>query len=221
MKDLKAYIERLREEIRKHDYQYYVLDDPLISDAEYDKLMQELKKLEQENPQLIVPDSPSQRVAGQPLRQLKTVKHRIPLLSLEDAFSFADLQSFDQRVRKIGVTPDYMAELKIDGLSIALIYENGLLVNAATRGDGYNGEDVTANVRTIKNVPLKLRTALPRLEVRGEVYMPKKSFLRLNESREEKGEKIFANPRNAAAGSLRLKEGRFCGGIDIKVHTTN
>lgn len=217
MSDLKTYIDSLREEIRKHDYQYYVLDDPIISDAEYDKLMRELKKLEQENPHLIAPDSPSQRVSGQSLRQFKSIKHRIPLLSLENAFSFADLKNFDQRIRKTGITPDYMTELKIDGLSIALIYENGILVNAATRGDGFNGEDVTANVRTIRNVPLKLRSALPRLEVRGEVYMPKKSFLHLNESREERGEKVFANPRNAAAGSLRQLDPRITASRDLAV----
>lgn len=196
-------VEKLREEIRKHEYHYYVLDDPLISDAEYDGLMLELRQLEEAYPELIRSDSPTQRVGGQPLSMFGSITHRLPLLSLDNAFSYQDLKSFDQRLKK-GLGPvTYMAELKIDGVSIALVYEQGLLINAATRGDGRVGEDVTANLRTVKSVPLKLRTELPRLEVRGEVYMPKGEFLRLNKEKEEKGEKVFANPRNAAAGSLR------------------
>jgi DNA ligase (NAD+) len=200
--DIKAQIEQLRDEIRKHEYQYYVLDDPLISDLEFDRLMQELLRLEGENPELVTPDSPSQRVGGEARDGLATVVHRTPLLSLDNAFSLADLLAFDRRIRKAGEF-DYMAELKIDGVSIALVYENGLLVSAATRGDGMLGEDVTLNVRTIKSIPLKLRTPLTRLEVRGEIFMPKSEFVRINQEREERGEKIFANPRNATAGSLR------------------
>lgn len=164
--------------------------------------MRELVRLEKEHPELVTPDSPTQRVGGEVREGLNAVAHRNPLLSLDNAFSLSDLQSFDRRAKK---TNDfsYMAELKIDGVSIALVYENGVLINAATRGDGLVGEDVTLNVRTIKNIPLKLITPLPRLEVRGEIYMPKSEFVRLNQEREERGEKTFANPRNATAGSLR------------------
>lgn len=200
--DIKAYIDELRDVIRKHEYQYYVMDDPLITDMEFDRLMRELIRLETEYPELVSPDSPTQRVGGDVRDGLATVVHRTPLLSLDNAFSFSDLESFDRRIRKTnGVS--YMAELKIDGVSIALIYENGTLISAATRGDGLLGEDVTPNVRTIKNIPLRLRTPLPRLEVRGEIFMPKSEFVRLNQEREERGERIFANPRNATAGSLR------------------
>ena len=202
MIDVKAHIDELRDIIRKHEYQYYVLDDPLITDMEFDRLMQELIHLETKYPELVSPDSPTQRVGGDVRDGLVAVVHRTPLLSLDNAFSFSDLDSFDRRLRKTnGVY--YMAELKIDGVSIALIYENGTLISAATRGDGLLGEDVTPNVRTVKNIPLKLRTPLPRLEVRGEIFMPKSEFVRLNQEREERGERVFANPRNATAGSLR------------------
>ncbi|NMC27382.1 MAG: NAD-dependent DNA ligase LigA, partial [Syntrophomonadaceae bacterium] len=202
MEEIAARIEKLRDEIRKHEYQYYVLDDPLISDLEFDRLMQDLLRLEAEHPELVTPDSPSQRVGGAAREGLATVVHRIPLLSLDNAFSFDDLRAFEKRVSKAGPF-DYMAELKIDGVSIALVYEGGQLISAATRGDGMLGEDVTPNVRTIKAIPLKLRTPLPRLEVRGEIFMPKAEFVRINQEREERGEKIFANPRNSTAGSLR------------------
>lgn len=202
MEEIAARIEKLRDEIRKHEYQYYVLDDPLISDLEFDRLMQDLLRLEAEHPELVTPDSPSQRVGGAAREGLATVVHRIPLLSLDNAFSFDDLRAFEKRVSKAGPF-DYMAELKIDGVSIALVYEEGQLISAATRGDGMLGEDVTPNVRTIKTIPLKLRTPLPRLEVRGEIFMPKAEFVRINQEREERGEKIFANPRNSTAGSLR------------------
>ncbi len=203
MTDNKTRIEELREEIRKHEYQYYVLDAPLVTDAAYDALMQELIHLEKEHPEWLSMDSPTQRVGGKVMEGLRPVRHRLPLLSLDNAFSQADLLDFDRRVKKIDEPVDYMAELKIDGVSIALVYENGILVSAATRGDGSVGEDVTLNVRTIKNIPLKLRGDLPRLEVRGEIYLPKSEFVRLNQEREEREERIFANPRNAAAGSLR------------------
>ena len=206
MPDITVQINKLREEIGKHEYQYYVLDDPLISDAEYDALMRELIRLEEQHPELISPDSPTQRVGGKALQVLQPVLHRIPLLSLDNAFSLADLYDFDRRVKKIEGTAGYMAELKIDGLTIALIYEDGLLIKAATRGDGTIGEDVTLNVRTIKSIPLKLKQPLPYLEVRGEVYLPKNEFVRLNQEREERGERVFANPRNAAAGSLRQQD---------------
>ena len=203
MNEIQQKIESLRTFLRDCDYRYYILDAPNVSDAEYDSKMKELKELERANPQFITPDSPSQRVSGAPAREFKTVRHRSPLLSLDNTFSFPELQDFDKRVHAVELFPEYRAELKIDGLSIAVIYENGVLINAATRGDGTVGEDVTANVRTIRSIPLRLKEPVRRLEVRGEIYMPKSSFLRLNEMREEQGEKIFANPRNAAAGSLR------------------
>jgi DNA ligase (NAD+) len=196
-------INELRQELRKHEYHYYVLDDPLISDAEYDQLMRKLQQLENEYPELITPDSPTQRVGGQAAEKFDPVVHRKPLLSLDNAFSLAELQEFNRRVIRAATAVSYMAELKIDGVSIVLVYQDGILVNAATRGDGLVGEDVTNNIRTIRSIPLRLQDNLPRLEVRGEIYMPKSEFLRLNQEKEEKGEKIFANPRNAAAGSIR------------------
>lgn len=196
-------INQLLEEIRKHSYQYYVLDDPLINDNQYDQLMQELQKLENDYPQYISSDSPTQRVGGQASEKFAAVTHRYPQLSLDNVFSRADLDEFNRRISRAVPVINYLSELKIDGVSIILIYENGSLINAATRGDGIIGEDVTRNVRTIKSIPLKLQTTVRRLEVRGEIYMPKKEFLRLNEEKEENGERPFANPRNAAAGSLR------------------
>ncbi|MEA1961658.1 MAG: NAD-dependent DNA ligase LigA [Bacillota bacterium] len=203
MQDVKTVIENLSDEIRQHEYRYYVLDDPMISDAEYDQLMQKLTKLEDENPQFRSSDSPTQRVGGKSLEGFSSVRHRNPLLSLDNAFSYADLVEFDKRINKIVDQPHYMAEFKIDGLSVALIYQNGVLHQAATRGDGVSGEDVTLNVKTIRSIPLKLKQAYSRVEVRGEIYMPKKEFLRLNIERDEQEEKPFANPRNAAAGSIR------------------
>lgn len=217
MNDSKAQIARLCREIRKHDYHYYVLDQPLISDAEYDRLMKELIALEKKYPEQVGNDSPTQRVGGKVIQGFNTVKHRNSLLSLDNAFTFADLEDFDRRIRRVVKEPSYMTELKIDGLSVALIYENGVLINAATRGDGYVGEDVTRNVRTIKSIPLRLQTDIPRLEVRGEIYMPKTEFLRLNQEREEKGKKVFANPRNAAAGSLRQLDPEITAGRALAV----
>jgi len=195
--------EQLREQLRTHDHHYYVLDDPLISDREYDLLMQELLELEKKHPELITSDSPTQRVGGKPLDKFNPIVHRQPLLSLDNAFSFKDLQDFDRRISRSTAQREYVAEMKIDGVSIALVYEKGSLVTAATRGDGVVGEDVTANIKTIRSIPLRLRTPVERLEVRGEIYMPKAEFVRLNQQKEEQGERVFANPRNAAAGSLR------------------
>ena len=197
----------MRDEIRKHDYHYYVLDSPLITDREYDELLAELKALEAKYPELVAPDSPTQRVGGEPLPSFTTVRHRVPLLSLDNAFSREELIEFNRRIQA-RLSPEeisYVCELKIDGVSIALTYENGILVSAATRGDGVVGENVTQNVRTIRTVPLRLRDPVPRLEVRGEIYIAKEDFVRLNREREEKGEKTFANPRNSAAGSLRQR----------------
>ncbi len=198
-------IEKLRELINYHNYRYYVLDDPEVSDAEYDSLMKELEALEREYPDLITPDSPTQRVGGAVLSGFQVVTHAIPLLSLANAYSQEELDSFDRRVRELlSSPPRYTAELKIDGLAISLLYRDGVFIRGATRGDGQTGEDITNNLRTIRSIPLKLREPLAGdLEVRGECYMDKRAFEQLNKAQEEKGEKLFANPRNAAAGSLR------------------
>lgn len=203
MESVEARLGSLRGEIRRHEYQYYVLDEPLISDAEYDALMQELITLEKEHPDLITADSPTQRVGGQVADRFQKVAHRRPLLSLDNAFSEGDLREFNRRVGAAVAKPNYVAELKIDGVSIALVYEDGVLLTAATRGNGQVGEDVTANIKTVKSIPLRLSRHVPRLEVRGEIYLPKNEFVRINTEKEERGEKLFANPRNAAAGSLR------------------
>ncbi|GAB6180253.1 NAD-dependent DNA ligase LigA [Desulfotomaculum defluvii] len=202
---IKDRVEELRWQINQHNYQYYVLDQPTITDAQYDQLLQELSQLEESHPELITPDSPTQRVGGQVQRGFSSVPHKIAMLSLANAFGEGDLREFDRRVRTNlpGEEVTYVVELKIDGLAISLWYENGVLVRGATRGDGEVGEDITVNLKTIKAIPLRLQQHVPFLEVRGEAYMPKDSFVRLNEVREEAGEQLFANPRNAAAGSLR------------------
>jgi DNA ligase (NAD+) len=206
-------IERLREEIRKHDYNYYVKNEPEISDFEYDRLMQKLRQLENENPELITPDSPTQRVSGEPVEGFASVKHSVPMLSMDNTYSFEDLQEFDKRVRDtLDISQvEYVVELKFDGLAIALQYENKIFIRGATRGNGTTGDDVTHNLRTINSLPLKLNDSAPDelIEVRGEVYMPKKSFERINIEREENEENLFANPRNAAAGSLKTLDPRI------------
>jgi DNA ligase (NAD+) len=197
----------LRDLIRHHEERYYVLDAPEISDQEFDALMRELQTLEREHPELVTPDSPTQRVGGRPVEGFATVEHLRPMLSLDNAYNEEELRDFGERVRKgleAAGPVTYVAELKIDGLSIALTYENGRLVRGATRGDGIRGEDVTANVRTIRSIPLTLKDApSSRLEIRGEVYLPRTSFERMNREKEEAGEPLFANPRNAAAGTMR------------------
>lgn len=200
-------IASLRDELARQNHHYYVLDDPLISDAEYDQLFRELQSLEQAHPELITPDSPTQRVGGMVRSDLQSIQHELPMLSLNNAFSAEDVEQFDRRARELlGVESiEYAVEPKFDGLAVSLVYENGLLTRAATRGDGSFGEDVTANIRTIRAIPLKLAgQGWPlRLEVRGEVYMARADFERLNQEQERVGAKLFANPRNAAAGSLR------------------
>ncbi len=214
--DIRVRIEALRREIDHHNYRYYVLDDPEIPDAEYDRLMRELQALEAEHPELVTPDSPTQRVGARPLPAFAEVRHAIPMLSLDNAFSDAELDDFDRRVReRLGVeTVTYSAEPKFDGLAISLRYEGGRLVQGATRGDGHVGEDVTQNVRTIRAIPLRLiGEGWPRvLEVRGEIVMPRSGFEALNRRQLERGEKPFANPRNAAAGSLRQLDSRVTAG---------
>ena len=204
---IKEEIEWLREEIRKHNYHYYVDDQPLISDYEYDLLMKQLVELERDYPEFIAPDSPTQRVGAKPLEQFITARHLVPMLSLSNAFYEQELIDFDQRVRKNFPHQyyDYVVELKIDGLAIALVYEKGILNRGATRGDGITGEDITQNLRTIKSIPLKLREykGMDTIEVYGEVYMSRENFKKLNEERMKRMENLFANPRNAAAGSVR------------------
>lgn len=202
-----ARIQQLRELIRQHDYEYYVLDAPSITDNEYDGLFRELQALEKENPQLITADSPTQRVGGAPLKSFSNITHRLPMLSLNNAFSEEELIAFDKRVREgLGLSEiEYAVEPKFDGLAITLTYENGVFTQGATRGDGYTGEDVTQNLKTIRSIPQRLFCENPPklLEVRGEVLMFKADFEALNMSQKKLGEKLFANPRNAAAGSLR------------------
>ncbi|HEY7680530.1 MAG TPA: NAD-dependent DNA ligase LigA [Terriglobia bacterium] len=214
-KSLREKIDKLREKIRYHEHRYFVLDAPEISDPEFDALVQRLKKLEAENPSLITPDSPTQRVGGKPREGFVQVRHSVPLQSLDNAYSEEELRDFDRRVRE-GVgreEVDYVAELKLDGMSMAVIYERGLLHKAVTRGDGTVGEDVTENARTIRSLPLSLApTVLAKaklggdLEARGEVLLDRKAFERLNDEREKAGLSLFANPRNAAAGSIRMLE---------------
>jgi DNA ligase (NAD+) len=196
-------IDELRHRLNQYNYEYHVLDQPTIPDAEYDRLLKELIKLEEAFPELITPDSPSQRVGGQVLDLFTKVRHESPMLSLSNAFNENDLRDFDRRVRQgVGDEFSYVCELKIDGLAVSLKYENGLFIQGSTRGDGTIGEDITSNLKTIRSIPLRLLEPIT-IEVRGEAFMPKSSFARLNEVKEENGEEPFANPRNAAAGSLR------------------
>lgn len=202
-------LEQLRQKLREYEYHYHVLDNPLVPDAEYDRLMNELKNLEWQHPELITSDSPTQRVGAKPQDGFAEVTHEIPMLSLDNAFSNEDLDGFLRRMESyISQDPtklEFCCEPKLDGLAVSILYVNGVLTQAATRGDGATGEDITSNIRTIRNIPLKLKMDNPpaRLEVRGEVFMPQAGFEALNEKALEKGEKTFANPRNAAAGSLR------------------
>ena len=198
-------IAQLRAEIRRHEERYYVLADPEISDAEFDRLMRELEQLERDNPDLLTDDSPTQRVAGRPVDGFAGVAHAVPMLSLDNAYNEDELRAFDERVRRaLSADVAYVAELKIDGLSIALTYEHGRLVRGATRGDGVLGEDVTSNVRVVRAIPLVLAGAPPgKLEIRGEVYLSRRAFERMNREREDRDEPAFANPRNVAAGTMR------------------
>lgn len=212
--DTVAEVQQLRGELQRHNYRYYVLDDPEIPDADYDRIMQRLRELESQYPQLTTPDSPTQRVGATPLSAFASVTHELPMLSLENAFSEDEMRAFDRRIRERlqdEAEIEYACEPKLDGIAVSLLYQDGLLVRAATRGDGTEGEDVTQNVRTIKAVPLRLLgKGYPAvLEVRGEIYMPRAGFEKLNQSAREQGEKVFVNPRNAAAGSLRQLDARI------------
>jgi DNA ligase (NAD+) len=206
--------EQLRSEIQHHNYRYYALDEPQIPDAEYDRLLKRLQDIEQQYPALITSDSPTQRVGATPLSAFVTVQHELPMLSLDNAFDETDMLAFNRRVQerlKEQSDIEFACEPKLDGIAVSLVYRDGLLVRGATRGDGVNGEDITQNVRTIASVPLRLMgNDFPAvLEVRGEIYMPRAGFEKLNELAREKGEKLFVNPRNAAAGSLRQLDARI------------
>lgn len=211
----------LRAELNEHNYRYYVLDDPTISDAAFDRLLRELQQLEAQFPALLTADSPTQRVGAAPSDAFTVVEHRVPMLSLANAFSADDLRAFDARTRRLAGVERlaYVSEPKIDGSAVSLVYENGLFVRGATRGDGTRGEDITANLRTIRTLPLRLRQPLT-LEVRGEVFMSDDGFRRLNEERAAQGEPLFANPRNAAAGSIRQLDPQVTAGrpVDIFVY---
>jgi DNA ligase (NAD+) len=228
--------EKLREEIEYHNHRYYVLDQPEIPDAEYDRLMQELERLEHQSPELRTSDSPTQRVGAPPLETFEIVRHTLPMLSLANGFDESEARDFDKRVKKfLGISTDvpYVTEPKLDGLAVELVYEAGLLTSGSTRGDGVNGENITQNLRTVKTIPLRLiRRGIPvpeRLEVRGEVIMQIDKFRALNRKREESGEPLFANPRNAAAGSVRQLDSRitatrpleiYCYGLgEVRGHT--
>jgi len=210
--ELRRRIEEFREAINYHNYRYYVLDSPEISDDEYDKLLRELRQLEEKHPQFITPDSPTQRVGAAPVEAFGVVEHREPMLSLGNAFSSEELLAWHKRISGLLGDEhfDLVAELKMDGLAVALNYEEGRLVTGATRGDGFRGEDITQNLRTIRSIPLAVPKSAPRrFEVRGEVYLSREGFKRLNEERANAGQPLFANPRNAAAGSVRQLDSRI------------
>ena len=222
---VKKKIERLRRKIDHHNYRYYVLNQPEVSDYEYDRLYKELQGLEQKYPQYVTPDSPTQRVGGVPLTTFETVEHRIKMLSLENTYSEDEVRDFDRRIRRIVKKSfKYETTLKVDGVAVTLKYYRGCFIQGATRGDGVYGDDITQNLKTIHSVPLRLlgkEAGIQDIEVRGEVYLSKDSFLALNREREESGEPLFANPRNAAAGTLKLQDPRVVAGrgLDIFIHT--
>ena len=206
IKDVEEQVRELRESLNYHIRRYYVLDEPEISDEAYDRLFAELRVLEERHPELVTPDSPTQRVGATPAEAFSVVRHPVPLLSLANAFEADDLAAWWRRTGALIGADDFgtVCEPKIDGLAVALTYEDGTLVTGATRGDGLSGEDITNNLRTVRSIPLSLPGHSPkRFEVRGEVYLPKEGFRRLNQRRAEQGQSLFANPRNAAAGSVR------------------
>jgi DNA ligase (NAD+) len=231
-KEITKILENLRKTIEYHNYRYYVLDSPEISDAEYDTIMLQLEELEKKHPHLITPDSPTQRVGAKPLEEFGTITHSIPMLSLQNAFDLEGAVEFDERIKRfLGDTKEieFVAEPKMDGLAVEIIFIDGRYSQASTRGDGYTGEDVTQNIKTVRSIPMRLQAtqgiALPsRLEVRGEVFMPVSEFQKLNKERGKKGDTLFANPRNVAAGSLRQLDPRitasrpldiFCYGVGL------
>ena len=229
MDSIEQQLTELRTTLRHHEYLYHVMDAPEVPDAEYDRLLRELRELEAQHPDLITPDSPTQRVGAAPLSAFTQIRHEVPMLSLDNVFDEESFLAFNKRVQDRLKSTDalsYCCELKLDGLAVSILYENGVLIRAATRGDGTTGEDITSNVRTIRAIPLKLHgDNIPaRLEVRGEVFLPQAGFEKINEEARRTGGKIFANPRNAAAGSLRQLDPRitakrpltfFCYGVGI------
>ena len=200
--DVKKRVDELVNIINEADYNYHTLDKPIITDQEYDKYIRELFDLESEYPEYVREDSPTHRVGGKVLDEFEKITHKIPMMSLSNVFNESEIRAFDERIRKEGFSPEYVCELKIDGLSVSLIYEKGKLVSAATRGDGVVGEDITNNVKTIKTVPLRINEPID-IEVRGEIYMSKSVFEEINRNREENELPLLQNPRNAAAGSIR------------------
>src|ERR1700726_2393419 len=229
LKRARAEIEDLRAQINRHNHLYYVLDNPELTDAEYDALMRRLEALETEHPELLTPDSPTQRVGASPSEKFAVVVHRRMMMALANAMDAEEMREFDRRIKRFlhsEADIEYVAEVKLDGLAVELVYEDGRLTVGSTRGDGVNGEDVTQNIRTIRSVPLRLNKPphgrIPSLlEVRGEVILPRKAFERLNAERARAGEPVFANPRNAAAGSLRQLDSRISAArpLDIFCHT--
>jgi DNA ligase (NAD+) len=229
LEELAAEAEHLREQIRHHNYRYYVLDEPEVSDAEYDVLMRRLEALERQHPEVATPDSPTRRVGAAPSEKFGAVQHRRPMLSLSNALNAEEMVEFDKRIKRLlrsEAEIEYVAEVKLDGLAVELVYEHGAFKVGSTRGDGYNGEDVSQNLRTVRSIPLKLHSAaghqVPELlEVRGEVIFPRKAFQKLNEDRAAAGEPVFANPRNAAAGSLRQLDPKITASrpLDIFCHS--
>ncbi len=220
--NIETRINELREILNYHAHKYYVEDNPEISDFEYDMLYRELEDLEKERPDLVTADSPTQRVGGKPLEGFEKVQHAVQMQSLQDVFNEAELLAFDQRVRDaVGDKLEYVVEKKIDGLSVALVYENGRFVRGATRGDGLVGEDVTLNLKTIKSIPMVLKENIPLIEVRGEVFISRKDFMKMNEEQEALGEAMFANPRNAAAGSLRQLDPKITSGRKLDIFVFN
>ncbi len=214
--NIKERIEELTNILNDANYNYYVLDNPTITDAEYDKYLRELINLEEKYPEYVQADSPTKRVGGEVLDKFNKVSHKIPMLSLGNVFNIDEVRDFDSKIKKAGINPEYVCELKIDGLSVSLLYENGVLVRGATRGDGVVGEDITHNVKTIKVIPMKLKSNVS-IEVRGEIYMEKETLLRINKEREEKGEPLLQNVRNAAAGSIRQLDSK----VAAKRHLNN
>jgi len=217
-------VARIRKDINYHNYRYYVLNDPTISDFEYDKLFKQLIELEKNFPELITPDSPTQRVGGEPIKEFKSVTHSPQMLSLDNTYSYDELREFDNRIKKTVSNINYIVEQKVDGVAVSLKYLDGRFVQGATRGDGTTGDDVTVNLRTIKSIPLYILQSdklLKDFEVRGEVFLTKKQFAQLNQEREEQGESLFANPRNAAAGSLKILDPKIVASrkLDIFIHT--
>ena len=211
MEEASRRVSELTEQIHQHNYNYYVLSKPVISDYEFDLLLEELIRIEKEFTELAFPDSPTKRVGGEVTREFRQVIHKYPMLSLGNTYSETEIREFEERVQKlIGNDIEYVCELKFDGVAIGLTYKNGVLVQAVTRGDGVQGDDVTVNVKTIHSIPLRLkgRDFPDEFEIRGEIIMPRSSFDKLNKSREEEGEEPFANPRNAASGSLKMLDSK-------------